>query len=63
MRYPFKLAKPHPEDRDSKEPMPMKRVPPSEQIRQEISSSLSEGLKEDGNILAEMVSQSLPTPL
>ncbi len=33
----------------------MKRIPPSKQIRQEISSLLSEGIKGEVNILAELV--------
>jgi putative transposase len=37
----------------------MKRVPPSEQIRQEISSLLSEGRKGDGNLLTELVTKAV----
>jgi len=37
----------------------MKRVPPSEQIRQEISSLFSEGIKGDGNLLTELVSKAV----
>lgn len=37
----------------------MKRVPPSEQIRQEISSLLSEGIKGDGSILTELVTKAV----
>ena len=37
----------------------MKRVPPSEQIRQEISSLFSEGLKGDGNLLTELVTKAV----
>ena len=37
----------------------MKRVPPSEQIKQEISSLLSEGLKGDGNLLTELVTKAV----
>ena len=33
----------------------MKRIPPSQQIRQEISSLLSEGIKGEENILTELV--------
>jgi putative transposase len=55
MGYPFRLAKPHPEDRDRKESMPMKKIPPSEQIGQEISSLLSQGISGDVNILTELV--------
>ena len=55
MGYPFRLAKPHPEDRDRKEPMPMKKIPPSEQIRQEISSLLSQGVSGEVNILTELM--------
>src|SRR5512139_2144867 len=55
MGYPFRLAKPHPENRDRKEPMPMKKIPPSEQVRQEISSLLSQGLSGEGNLLTELV--------
>jgi transposase-like protein len=33
----------------------MKRIPPSQQIRQEISSLLSEGIRGEGNILTELV--------
>lgn len=33
----------------------MKRIPPSQQIRQEISSLLSEGIKGEGSILTELV--------
>jgi putative transposase len=39
--------------------MLMKRVPPSEQIRQEISSLLSEGLKGEGNLLTELVTKAV----
>src|SRR5512139_106015 len=35
--------------------MPMRKIPPSEQIRQEISSLLSQGLSGEGNILTELV--------
>lgn len=37
----------------------MKRVPPSEQIRQEISSLLSEGMKGEGNLLTELVTKAV----
>ena len=37
----------------------MKRVAPSEQIRQEISSLFSEGIKGDGNLLTELVSKAV----
>ena len=55
MGYPFRLANPHPEDRDRKEPMPMRKIPPSEQISQEISSLLSQGLPGEVNILTELM--------
>jgi hypothetical protein len=32
----------------------MKRIPASQQVRQEISSSLSEGIEEEGSILAQL---------
>jgi hypothetical protein len=37
----------------------MKRVPPSEQVRQEISSLLSEGIKGEGNLLTELVTKAV----
>jgi putative transposase len=37
----------------------MKRIPPSQQIGQEISSLLSEGIKGEGNLLTELVSKAI----